>query len=390
MSAEWAQLTLRDLLEPVKRPKKLASDESYSTLGVRLYGNGAFKKPPLAGSAIAAKTLNEVRAGDVVYSKLFAWRGAFAVVRPDLDGDVASSEFPTYRATDALLPEFFRLWASRAEVWATAELACTGTTAASRNRLSPDDFLDLEIELPPLDEQKSIVAAVATVDGAFVTAQRRARHLDAMFRAGATELFADLDAPDQRLGDVTTLSSGGTPSRANPANYGGQVPWVKTGEVRFNRIQDTEEHLTEQGLASSSAKLLPAGTVLLAMYGQGATRGRCALLLREMATNQACAAILPDERLLPEYVFFFLWSRYEAIRAESEGSAQDNLNQGMVADIELPVPALKAQEDVVRTLSTLRGSFDAQAAEVEALRRFRGALVEDLCTGMFGVTSQAG
>ena len=97
------------------------------------------------------------------------------------------------------------------------------------------------------------------------------------------------------LGEIARISSGGTPDRAEPSYWGGDVPWVTTGEIRFNTITDTFEKITPAGLKNSSAKLFPPGTLLMAMYGQGKTRGQVAKLAIEAATNQACAAILLED-----------------------------------------------------------------------------------------------
>lgn len=94
------------------------------------------------------------------------------------------------------------------------------------------------------------------------------------------------------LGDVSRVTSGGTPSRNNNNYWGGTIPWVTTAEVDFNTITDTAEKITEEALNNSSAKLFPKGTILMAMYGQGKTRGKVAKLGIKASTNQACAAIL--------------------------------------------------------------------------------------------------
>jgi hypothetical protein len=378
---DWRTVRLAELLDLERRPVPIRDDRNYEQVTVRIRGRGLVRRGVFPGSHIATKRQFSVSTGQLVTSKIDARNGGFGLVPPELNGAIISGDFLAFDVQEALcLPRYLELYVQRRAFWDECELVSEGST--NRVRLVPEEFLDLEIELPPLEEQERIVAAVRTVDRAVVAHSRRTELLEAAFRAAATELFADLDAPDRRLGDIAELTSGGTPARADAANYGGTIPWVKTGEVRFNHLSDTEEHITERGLASSSAKLLPAGTVLLAMYGQGATRGRSALLRKEMATNQACAAILPSEYLVPEYLFFFLWSRYEAIRMESEGSAQDNLNQGMVADIELPVPTRDAQEEIVRRLATLRRAADSEAAQAKALSRLKSTLIEDLVLGI--------
>ena len=99
------------------------------------------------------------------------------------------------------------------------------------------------------------------------------------------------------LGDLTKITSGGTPSRKKPEYYSnGDIPWVKTGDLKKREIFESSEFITELGLKSSSAKLFPKDTVLVALYG--ATIGACSILRIPASTNQACAAILPSEKLV--------------------------------------------------------------------------------------------
>lgn len=375
----WETYSLGDVLTPTKRAVTIEDAVAYEQVTVRIRGNGLTSRGVLHGHEIGTKKQFKVSPGDLLVSKIDARNGGLGFVPAELDGAVVTGDFPAYSVNEAICDrEYLALYVGRQLFWDECLLVSEGST--NRVRLVPEQFLELELSLPPLTVQERSVQTVKTVDVALTAARRVAAGAEHAFRAAALDLFDGFDAGWERLGDVTTLASGGTPSRKDAGNFGGTIPWVKTGEVRFNRLTDTQEKITEQGLRTSSAKLLPAGTVLLAMYGQGATRGRCALLEREMTTNQACAAILPSPRLVPEFVFFFLWSRYEAIRAESEGSAQDNLNQGQVADIEIPVPDVDEQREVSQVLAALRRVADAKGRETRALEAFRSALVEDLVT----------
>ncbi len=116
----------------------------------------------------------------------------------------------------------------------------------------------------------------------------------------------------------------GTPDRGNAAYWdGGTIPWVKTGQVNYCVIADTEEKITLSGLEDSAAKLLPKGTVLVAMYGQGITRGKVALLGIEAATNQACVGLIPTNgSVLPEYLYHYLTYSYDRLRSLSHGTQQ--------------------------------------------------------------------
>lgn len=160
------------------------------------------------------------------------------------------------------------------------------------------------------------------------------------------------------LGEVAHVSSGGTPSRSEPRYWGGAIPWVTTSEIQFNTISRTAETITDEGLRNSSAKLFPAGTVLMAMYGQGRTRGQVARLGVEAATNQACAAIQVRQPHDQDYVYQVLASQYEAIRALGNAGTQRNLNAGLVKNIAIPLPPAREQARIAQ----MAGDWDAAIA----------------------------
>ena len=117
------------------------------------------------------------------------------------------------------------------------------------------------------------------------------------------------------IDDVAEVTSGGTPDRGVTGYWGGGIPWISTGEINFNTIYASREYITEAGLRQSSAKLLPPDTVLMAMYGQGLTRGRVAILGLEAAVNQNCAAIIVTVDQLPRYIYYYLEFNYLHVRS---------------------------------------------------------------------------
>lgn len=129
----------------------------------------------------------------------------------------------------------------------------------------------------------------------------------------------------KNLGEVADISSGGTPNRAIPYYWNGNIPWVSTTLIDFNTIKETNEFVTDEGLKNSSAKLFPIGTLLMAMYGQRKTRGKIAVLGIEASTNQACCAIMVNKSIL-DYFFVFqnLAKRYDEIRDLSNQGGQEN------------------------------------------------------------------
>ena len=183
------------------------------------------------------------------------------------------------------------------------------------------------------------------------------------------------------LGEIAQITSGGTPDRSQPAYWGGDIPWVTTGEIQFNTIMDTVEKISEAGLKNSAAKIFPPGTLLMAMYGQGKTRGQVAKLGISAATNQACAAILLNHGHDSEFYFQTLASHYDAIRELGNAGTQKNLNGGLIKEIVLPIPPLPEQQRI----STVVETWDAAIATTEKLlansRRQKQALMWGLLSG---------
>ncbi|NCT98160.1 MAG: restriction endonuclease subunit S [Comamonadaceae bacterium] len=165
------------------------------------------------------------------------------------------------------------------------------------------------------------------------------------------------------LGDIARIGSGGTPDRSRPGYWGGDIPWVTTGEIQFNTITATAEKITPQGMRHSSARLFPAGTVLMAMYGQGRTRGQVARLGLAATTNQACAAIQVHAEHDPDYVYQFLAAHYAEIRELGNAGAQQNLNAGLIRSIPLPLPPRREQARIAR----MAGDWDRAIATTERL-----------------------
>ncbi|MBM4425403.1 MAG: restriction endonuclease subunit S, partial [Chloroflexi bacterium] len=189
--------------------------------------------------------------------------------------------------------------------------------------------------------------------------------------------------PKSKIGDVAVVTSGGTPSRDNPTYWGGDIPWIKTGELIDGDIYDSEEHITEEGMKNSSARLFPPETILIALYGQGQTRGRTARLMIEATTNQACCAILPTPEILDSR-FTQYWQRslYYEMREKSHGGAQPNWNGGMIKNIEIALPPLDEQRRIVAYLDGLQ-------AKVNALRGLQSASGEELSALMSSVLDRA-
>ncbi|MEZ9710044.1 restriction endonuclease subunit S [Vibrio breoganii] len=181
------------------------------------------------------------------------------------------------------------------------------------------------------------------------------------------------------LGDLFKISSGGTPSRREKSYYdNGDIPWIKTGDLHKVRIQQASEYITQLGLDKSSAKLFPKDTVLLAMYG--ATIGACSRLDIEAATNQACAAFVPNEKVDTNYLYYFLKSKKNDFIRDGVGGAQPNISATYLKTVDFPLPPLETQKQIATVLEKAdQLRKDCQQMELEL-----NSLAQSVFIDMFG------
>lgn len=220
------------------------------------------------------------------------------------------------------------------------DLADGANRAAMGGTLNKAKLSQIEVPLPPLDEQRRIAAILDHADALRAKRRQVLAHLEGL----AISIFDDMFVGHWEratLGEVAKTASGGTPSRSQGRYFGGDIPWVKSGELHSGLVTTTEESLTEEGLLSSAAKVFPSGTVLLAMYG--ATAGIVGQLGIEAAINQAVCAISPGPEVETEYLIAALRSKSNALLARRSGGAQPNLSQATVRLLEIDIPPLDLQ-----------------------------------------------
>ena len=169
-----------------------------------------------------------------------------------------------------------------------------------------------------------------------------------------------------QLGDITHISTGGTPSTTHPEYYGGTIRWLTSGDVKGTYIYDVPHRITQQGLDNSNAKLHPPGSVMLAMSGQGKTRGTSAILIVPSACSQSVAAILPTDEALPEIIHFALVNLYDDIRRITGDNERTGLNLKIIGKIEIPLPPLDEQKRIAKILNEQMTSVEKARAAAEA------------------------
>lgn len=195
-----------------------------------------------------------------------------------------------------------------------------------------------------------------------------------------TEDEIPFDIPDNwtwvRVGDMGSWASGATPSRTNPDFYGGNIPWLKTGDLNDGYIDDVPEYITEIALEKTSVRLNPKGSVLMAMYG--ATIGKLGILNTPMTTNQACCACITFDGVFNRYLFYFLMSQRPSYIGMAEGGAQPNISKEKIVASIMPLPPLAEQHRIVAKIEELLPFVDRYAASYEKLEQFNAKFPEDM------------
>src|SRR5437867_4015831 len=189
--------------------------------------------------------------------------------------------------------------------------------------------------------------------------------------------------PVKAIREFARTASGGTPKRGVAAFYNGDIPWVKSGELGDKTVFEVAERITKLGLESSSAKLFPAGTLCIALYG--ATVGKLGILGIEAATNQAvCGIFLPPD-VDTRYMFRFLESRRRELIEQGKGGAQPNISQDIIKNTRVPLPPLDEQHRIVAEIEKQFTRLDAGVASLRrvqtALKRYRASVLKAACEG---------
>lgn len=275
--------------------------------------------------------------------------------------------------------------------------------------INSHELKSLKLILPPIPEQKKISRILTTVDNLIEKTEALIEKYKAIKQGMMHDLFTRgvdengklrppyEEAPDlykeselgwipkewdvSQVGNLCQTASGGTPSRDIPDYWNGEIPWVKTGEIRYKDIEDTEEKITKLGLSKSAATLLPAGTVVMALFGQGPTRGRVARLGIAATVNQACLAFIPTNALSADYLYSWFVSSYKDIRSLSNDGAQQNLNSSLVKSVMIPLPDELEQKRISTIFKTFDKWVDTEIVALKEMREQKQGLMQDLLTG---------
>jgi type I restriction enzyme S subunit len=372
-----------------------SKDDVY--VGLEHVAPGRFVCGEMGRSGDVQSAKYSFRPGDVLYGKLRPYLDKAVLAS---DSGICTTELLVLRPRAGVDPRFLVSVVHSPEFVAHA---VAGTTGSQHPRTSWNHIRDFRLPAFSQNDQSKIAAVLWRVHDAIATNDSLIVHGETLKQAAMTTLFSrglKRSAlreshcgliPGQwrecRLADHFVVASGGTPNRGKPEYWQhGTIPWVKTGEINYSVIMQTEEHITPDGLAGSSARLFPAGTLVMAMFGQGVTRGRVGFLGIEATCNQACAAIQPaDDVIEMRFLYHFLTWRYEAIRSLAHGGQQQNLNLEIVRNLPVVYPACNdEQQEIAGILDAIDRKIEAHRRKASLLEDLFKSLLRGLISGAFG------
>ncbi len=291
--------------------------------------------------AVSNSNIRKVKKGTVIMSfKLTV--GKCGIAATDLYTNEAIMAFNTKESFD--INSSFLYYYLLCYHWVGSNKAVMGIT------LNKATISKQYISIPPKSTQLAIVSELDKINELIRLKKEQLKDFDNLAQSLFYEMFGDPVENEKgwevkKLGEICCIGTGSTPNRKNKEFYeNGTYPWVKSTEVCNLPIYSVEEYITEEALKNSNCTLYPKNTILMAMYGQGKTRGQIGLLMIEACTNQAVAAIIPTKEVLDEiFLCQHLMLMYEHIRNMARGGNQANLNLSIVKSIQIFLPPLPLQ-----------------------------------------------
>ena len=303
---------------------------------------------------------------------------------------------PAYKVYDLnnCNPEFVQSWVKRDDTKNFFLAATTEGASQCRKNIEWETLGKQTISMPSLDEQKRVGSFFSQLDHLITLHQRKFDKLQVLKKAMLEKMFPKngssvpeirfkgfTDAWEQRkVSEVAEICAGGTPSTGIEKYWHPkEIPWLSSGEVHKKYITYTDNKISVEGLNNSSARMIPANSVLIALAGQGKTRGTVAINRISLTTNQSIAAMIFSKEIVPEFVFCNLENRYEEIRRMSSGDgSRGGLNKQIVGEIEIPYTSKEEQAKIGAYFSKFDYLITLHQRELEKLQNIKKSMLEKM------------
>lgn len=397
---DWASKKIGQWLKLAERSIVLQDEEEYQLVTIRRGFGGVDSRGSFLGKNVLVKNYFIVKTGDFIISKRQIAHGACGIVPPELDGAVVSNEYNVFLPQDGTNIQMFNLMMQLPHYKRLFYLMSDGVHI-EKLLFKTQDWMKRTLAMPLLKEQKKIAEILSTQDKAIELQGRKIEELK-RFKKGCLEKmfprkgqkvpekrfpsFTD-DWEQRKVSDVAEICTGGTPSTGIEKYwYPKEIPWLSSGEVHKKYITYTDNKISVEGMNNSSARMIPENSVLIALAGQGKTRGTVAINRIPLTTNQSIAAMAFSNEVVPEFVFCNLESRYEEIRRMSSGDgSRGGLNKQIIGEMEIPYTSKEEQTKIGAYFFNLDNLITLHQRKLEEMKNQKKALMQLLLTGIVRV-----
>jgi type I restriction enzyme, S subunit len=373
----WPFVPLAWIIKPIERAEVPVTGNSYRQVGVKLWGVGAYEREAIDGGGTRYKTLSRVEANDIIVNKIWARNGSVAVVPANLAGCYVSGEFPTFTPIpDKLDPRWFHWITKTRFFWDQCDAKSRGTSG--KNRIRPERFLEIEIPLPPLPEQRRIVAWIeelaAKINEARGLRQKAAREAETLMTSQLRAAYSleRKQYGSTRLEQLITEAGYGTSEKCSPERDEGSVPVLRIPNVASERINLDDLKFAPLSVRDRQRLYLTKGDILIVRTnGSRDLVGRSAVV-DDLPEPMAFASYMirlrfDSSTVMPTYAQRML--RHLRISGQlfdfaRTTAGQYNVSLGRLQAAEIPLPPLAQQHHIVLGL-------DAVQAQVDALKKFQ-------------------
>jgi len=400
---DWPISRVEDLFEIRKNsvdPEELDENELIRLYSMPAFDDGAEPELTRAGDIGSKKFY--VPNHTLLFSKLNILKKRFWLVNHDHEEPtICSTEYWPLIPNKNLNLEFYYQYFNSDSFIDRPRLS-TSSTTNSHQRIKSNLFDKVRLPVPPIEEQQKIATVLHNVDQAIQKTEEIIEQLERVKEGLYQTLFSEgyqkhsrfksskySEIPESwhvlKLSEITSqIQAGGTPDTDKPEYYGGDIPWVKTGELSQYRVTETEQKITKKGFKESTARLFSPGTILIAMYG--ATTGEVSLLDIEATTNQACCGVITTNKMEPEFLFHQLNHLSNYLESLSAGSGQQNISKGIIKKFDVLVPTVEEQNSIVSVLNSVDESIAENKSTKKQYQRLKQGLMQDLLSGTVRTT----
>lgn len=376
--SEWPQVALGEVTSQSKEPVKVDRNTRYRMLGVRLYSQGAFHRETTTPKA---STIYQARAGQFIYNRMFAYKGSFALIAPELDGSYVSNEFPVFECDQQrILPQYLLYYFSQELIWEQIASVSTGTTA-SRNRWNEAKFNAYQVPLPSVSEQRRIIEVMTAVDLEIAALERELLQANFLLKCRLAELLStEQHWEPRRLRDCAELVTGRAFPNRHQGNTSGDIPYIKVSDLGHQTshriITGASNWVSEATARELTARTCPTGTTIFPIIGAALLTEKRRILGRDAAFDQNLMGLVPREGVVPEFLFAVMSSIQLGELRQS--GAVPSVNQSIVGDIEVLLPPEVEQRAIADTYGRMFDVCEKLALELNSTRRVRTDLLEAL------------